>query len=227
MGAAGWNGPWGQAGSAAVSLRQFETYYGPQGGAWPFEKQALVKLRCVAGHAELSDRVHATRDQLVYSGQTFDFPAMHALRERQIRQFVRPGTIHAKLSEGALVDCEYAVQALQLTFGHRLCALRSANTLEALQAANRCGLLLPDQYESVHEACVFLRQLIDCLRMVRGNARDLTIPAARTADYEQLRQRLQRIYGDGAALDDLPLHLSAIRQFASDVQSVCKDDNSD
>ena len=42
---------------------------------------------------------------------------MRAMRERQVRQLVRGGSINAKLSEGGIVDLEYAVQALQLTFG--------------------------------------------------------------------------------------------------------------
>jgi glutamate-ammonia-ligase adenylyltransferase len=43
--------PFGQAGSGAVSLSDFEKYYAVDGPAWPYERQALVKFRCVAGNS--------------------------------------------------------------------------------------------------------------------------------------------------------------------------------
>ena len=107
----------------------------------------------------------------------FDFPAMRAMRERQIRQLVRGGAINAKLSDGGIVDCEYAVQALQMTFGDDMLTLRHPNTLQALSEAARFGLIKPAHHASIQRAYVFLRELIDCLRMVRGNAKDLTLPA--------------------------------------------------
>ena len=41
--------PYGRAGSLAVSLDAFQQYFSPDGAAWPYERQALVKLRPVAG----------------------------------------------------------------------------------------------------------------------------------------------------------------------------------
>ena len=217
--------PWGKAGSPAVSFQHCEAYYSETGGAWPFERQALVKLRCVAGDATFSRRIHQLRDDIIYGVRPFAFDAMRALREQQIRQFVRPGTTHAKLSEGGLVDCEYSVQALQLTFGSRHPALRTENTLKALHAAKSLNLITSQQHQAVEAACVFLRQLIDCLRMVRGNAKDLTVPDSGTVDHGQLAQRLRHVYGDQVLLEDLTERLTVIREFAEFVRAVCKDDN--
>jgi glutamate-ammonia-ligase adenylyltransferase len=41
--------PYGQAGPGAVMLSDFREYYREGGPAWPYEKQALVRLRSIAG----------------------------------------------------------------------------------------------------------------------------------------------------------------------------------
>ncbi|HWL07718.1 MAG TPA: glutamine synthetase adenylyltransferase, partial [Planctomicrobium sp.] len=64
--------PYGKAGPLAVSLHEFESYFGPSGAAWPYERQALVKLRPIAGDAALGKKVVALRDRLIYRGEPFD-----------------------------------------------------------------------------------------------------------------------------------------------------------
>lgn len=214
--------PYGQAGSAAVALQDFEAYYRTDGPAWPYERQALVKLRCVAGDPQFAARVTDVCQRTVYAAGQFDFAAMRAMRERQIRQLVRGGTINAKLSDGGLVDCEYAVQALQLTFGRDLPTLRHANTRHVLQEAARLSLIAPEQSREVEEAYVFLRELIDCLRMVRGNARDLTVPDAGTPDAQQLARRMQTIHDSRIPLDQLERQMAIVRQFSRDVEQHCR-----
>ena len=41
--------PYGKAGSLSVSLDAFRRYFAPDGPAWAYERQALVKLRPIAG----------------------------------------------------------------------------------------------------------------------------------------------------------------------------------
>lgn len=182
--------PYGRAGSLAVSLDAFEKYFGPEGAAWPYERQALVKLRPVAGDESLGLWITELRDQLIYSGEPFDSAAMRAMRERQLRQLVQAGTVNAKLSPGALVDCEYLVQGLQITYGHKFAAVRRTNTLDAMQALNACGIIKDSDYENLKGAYIFLRNLIDALRVVRGNARDLTVPLPDSEEFGFLARRL-------------------------------------
>ena len=66
------------------------------------------------------------------------------MRELQIKQLVRPGTINAKFSPGALVDVEYVVQAAQIAFGRDDPAVRSPSTLEAIAALAAAGRLDAD-----------------------------------------------------------------------------------
>ena len=182
--------PYGSAGPLAVSLDAFEDYFAPSGPAWPYERQSLVRMRPIAGDAALGQRVIELRDQLVYTEAPFDVNALRAMRERQLRQLVQPGVWNAKLSSGGLVDCEYLVQALQITHGHAQPELRQAGTSDALVALHKHGILTGDQFEKLHTSYVFLRRLIDALRMVRGDARDLAVPAPDTEEFAYLARRL-------------------------------------
>ena len=186
--------PWGEAGSMAVSLDGFRRYFVRSGPAWAYERQSLIRLRPVAGDPRLGHEVARLRDVLVYDGGPLDVTAMRAMRERQIRHLVRGGTFNPKFSRGGLVDVEYLVQGLQLRHGHRDERLRSPNTGEAMAALAAAGLLSEDDHEKLRKAQTFLRWLIEALRVVRGNARDLTIPPSGSDEFAYLARRLR--YGD-------------------------------
>ncbi len=189
--------PYGRAGSLAVSVDAFQHYFGPEGAAWPYERQALVKLRPVAGDNAFGEHIVQIRDKILYRGEPFDVVAMRGMREKQVLQLVKAETINAKLSPGGLVDCEYLVQGLQITHGHLDPRLRTTNTLEALSALADLGIIPDVDYAELREAYVFLRKLIDALRMVRGHARDLTVPTPDSEAFEFLARRLG--YGNDTA----------------------------
>ncbi|QDT96172.1 [protein-PII] uridylyltransferase family protein [Gimesia aquarii] len=182
--------PYGQAGSLAVSAEAFQSYFSYGGASWPYERQALVKLRPIAADEEFGNHVVRMRDAILYSGKPFDVAAMLAMREKQIQQLVKGGTINAKLGDGGLVDCEYLIQGLQITYGHRNPMLRTTNTLEGITALKELGLISPDDFQNLRNAYIFLRRLIDALRMVRGNAKDLTVPPQEQEEFEFLARRL-------------------------------------
>jgi glutamate-ammonia-ligase adenylyltransferase len=182
--------PYGRAGQLAVSLASFQQYFCADGPAWPYERQALVKLRPITGDEAFGRKIVALRDSLIYTSQTFDAAPLRAMRERQVRQLVRAGTFQAKLSPGGLVDLEYLVQALQLTHGHRDVAFRTTNTLGAAAALRDAGVFAVEDHARFVAAYGFFRRLIDALRMVRGDARDLTVPSSRSEEFEFLARRL-------------------------------------
>lgn len=197
--------PYGKAGSLAVSLEAFRRYFAPDGPAWAYERQALVKLRPIAGDAELGRRIMTLRDAFLYTGKPFDVVAMRAMRERQLRHLVTPGTFNAKFSPGGLVDVEYLVQALQITYGHAYPELRVPNTRQAMKALQTVGILATDDYERLFAAYNFLRNLINALRIVRGHAKDLTVPPTGSEELAFLARRL----GYGADVDRLLADLTA------------------
>ena len=206
--------PYGRAGSLAVSLDAFSGYFAPEGAAWPYERQALVKLRPITGDGQFGAEIVALRDRLIYSGEPFDVAAMRAMREKQLRQLVRAGTTNAKLSPGQLVDTEYLVQGLQITHGHLAASLRAVNTLDALDALKDRGIVSAEEAARLREAYVFQRSLIDALRIVRGHARDLTVPAPQSEEFVFLARRLG--YGPHVARleGDIERYAETIRQLS-------------
>jgi glutamate-ammonia-ligase adenylyltransferase len=203
--------PYGKAGSLAVSLEAFRRYFAPEGPAWAYERQALVKLRPIAGDPELGRQIVALRDAFLYTGNPFDVVAMRAMRERQLRHLVTPGTFNAKFSPGGLVDVEYLVQALQITYGHAYPELRVPNTRQALKALQAVGILAPDDYDRLLAAYNFLRNLINALRIVRGHAKDLTVPPTGSEELAFLVRRLGYGTDTERLLADLTTHTVAVQ----------------
>jgi glutamate-ammonia-ligase adenylyltransferase len=201
--------PYGKAGSMAVPFESFRTYYAHDGAAWAYERQSLVKLRPITGDEKLNEEICKLRDIYAYESGPFDVTAMRAMRERQVRHLVTGGTFNAKFSRGGLVDIEYLIQGLQINHGAREPSLRLTNLREAMSALHKAGILSDDDYTRLHKAYTFLRWLIDSLRVVRGNSKDVTMPpfgsdeftflARRLryeADVEQLRDELTRYVAD-------------------------------
>ena len=205
--------PYGNAGSLSVSLDAFRRYFSPGGPAWAYERQALVRLRHVAGDKALGQQVTRLRDEYVYTGAGFDVTAMRAMRERQVRHLVKGGTFNPKFSPGGLVDVEYLVQGLQINYGHDLPGLRQTNTRKAMAALAEEGILSPDDYSRLRKAHTFLRWLIDSLRVVRGNAKDVTMPPENSEEMAFLARRVN--FADAPAR----LH-SELMRYTEDVREL-------
>ena len=90
--------PHGEKGLLANSFDDVKRYYRTGGAAAPFERQALIKLRHVAGHAALGRRIERYRDEFVYSRTSWPLDTALHLRRRQIRELIPKGAIHVKYS---------------------------------------------------------------------------------------------------------------------------------
>lgn len=144
--------PHGGKGSLTNPFDEIIKYYGDRGLAAPFERQSLIKLRHVAGDAALGKRVEAHRDHYVYSGKPWDLRPALNLRRQQLKELVERGTVNLKHSPGGIVDIEYAVQYLQIMHGHKLTALRTSNTMQALAALIDRGLVTRQDGEDLRKA---------------------------------------------------------------------------
>jgi [glutamine synthetase] adenylyltransferase / [glutamine synthetase]-adenylyl-L-tyrosine phosphorylase len=182
--------PDGNKGPLAVSFDRFQSYYHPAGEAAPFERQALTKLRFIAGDSALGRAIETHRDRFVYAANPWDRDSALHLRQRQTNERVKAGTVNVKYGPGGLIDIEYAVQYLQVQHGHDHPDLRTPNTREALDRLRRGRFLSAREYGELREAYRFLRTLIDGLRMVRGNAEDLVLPDESSDEYKFLARRL-------------------------------------
>jgi len=205
--------PYGKAGSLSVSLDAFRRYFAPNGPAWSYERQALVKLRPVAGDAQLGKEIVQLRDKFIYTGEPFDVTAMRAMREKQLRYLVKGRTFNPKYSLGGLVDIEYMVQGLQITYGRGQPGLCDPNTRQAMAALADAGIYSPEDYTRLRKAHTFLRWLIDSLRVVRGNAKDVAMPEETSEEFAFLARRMH--YGS----DTARLHAELLR-FTEDVREI-------
>ena len=204
--------PYGSAGPLASSLSAFERYYSESGDAMQFERMALVKLRFVVGDPDLAARIVHTRDSFVYSETPLDVENILHLRQRQMTEMVAPGVANAKYSSGGLVDMEYFTQALQIVMGHKDESVRVSNTLDAIERLSHEGYLDLTLAEEIRSSYSFLRRLIDALRVVRGNAKDLAIPSSESQEFAYLARRLQ--YETTAELNEaIKKHMFAASQF--------------
>jgi glutamate-ammonia-ligase adenylyltransferase len=184
--------PYGRAGPPATALSGFTDYFRAGGPAWGYERQALIKLRAIAGEAHLGHEVESFRDDFVYGPEPFDIDSCLRLRRLQVEQLVAPGTVNAKYSPGALVDVEYFVQALQIEHGLAEPRLRTTSTVQAIDAIEVTGRLTRDRAARLRAGYRFYRALIDSLRVVRGHARDLTVPPDGSLEFSRLARRMRR-----------------------------------
>ncbi|WP_455383509.1 [protein-PII] uridylyltransferase family protein, partial [Salinispira pacifica] len=182
--------PHGSAGPVACSVENFLRYYSPGGEAHSYERLALVRLRAIGGDEELGRQIERIRDELVYTGSSIDLVQIRELRAIQLAEKTDGGRLNAKFSPGALVDLEYSVQILQVIHGKTNPALRTPRIHKALEALAEAGTILAEEAERLIQAYRFLRNLINGLRMLRGNAKDLFLPEAGSPEYTHLARRM-------------------------------------
>ena len=182
--------PHGQAGPVAVSLMSFCTYFGPDGDALSYERLSLVRLRCIGGNRDLGNQVERLRDEFIYNSDEIDLAELRALRIKQLVEKGGDKKPNAKFSPGALVDLEYTVQILQLTYGRTDPRLRTPRIHEALRNLVESGVMEGGEAEAIREAYEFFRDLINGLRMLRGNAQDLFMPSPGSSEFLHLARRI-------------------------------------
>ena len=210
--------PYGDSGPLACSLETFATYYDVDGAALSYERLALVRLRAVAGDAALGARIERLRDSMLYTRGSLDMASLADLRARQVREKCPGGVANAKFSPGALVDVEYTVQILQVVHGSDTPALRTPSVHAALDELCRLEVIDHADAQTLAASYDFLRRLINGLRMLRGSARDLLLPATDSAEYAHLARRIgyggRGGLGEAAQLrTDFEVHTAAVRSF--------------
>ncbi|TMA20111.1 MAG: bifunctional [glutamate--ammonia ligase]-adenylyl-L-tyrosine phosphorylase/[glutamate--ammonia-ligase] adenylyltransferase, partial [Deltaproteobacteria bacterium] len=167
--------PSGSAGPLVVSFDALASYHGREARLW--ERQALLRLRPVAGDEPLFERAFAqVIEPSVY--RPIDRAAaakeLLSMRERIEREIAdeSPGRYNSKLGRGGLVDVEFAVQFLQLAHGADDPQIRSANTPQALGLLLEHGHLAAQDHAPLARGYRFLRRLESRLRIVRDRSVD-------------------------------------------------------
>lgn len=152
--------PEGKAGPLSRTLASHQSYY--ERWAEPWEFQALLKARPVAGDRELGAEFVAMVSPMVWSAADREgfVDAARAMRRRVLEHIpAREADRQLKLGAGGLRDVEFAVQLLQLVHGRSDERIRPSATLSALAQLTRTGYVGREDGESLHQAYAFLRKL--------------------------------------------------------------------
>ena len=168
--------PEGKKGPLARSLDSYLEYY--ERWAEPWEHQALIKARAVAGRLDLAeDFIRGTR-RFTFPEQVGDdaLAQIRHLKARMEKERVPKRTDprrHMKMGPGGLSDIEFAAQVLQMRFGATYASLRVAGTRSALSHAADHELISAFDALRLIEAYDFLSKLRDRLFFMVGRPVDI------------------------------------------------------
>ena len=183
--------PEGRDGPLVRSLASFRAYY--ERWAKPWEFQALIKARPVAGDASLGEQFTDLVLPYVYPERLSPeaIREIRGMKARAERALAARGVAHreVKRGPGGIRDIEFAVQLLQLVHARRDTSLRSANTLDALSALAHGAYVGDDDAADLGRAYRLLRQIEHRLQLAQERQTH-TVP-----DDEAGRRTLARSLG--------------------------------
>jgi [glutamine synthetase] adenylyltransferase / [glutamine synthetase]-adenylyl-L-tyrosine phosphorylase len=160
--------PEGARGALSRSLESTLYYYDTLGRTW--ERQALIKLRPVAGDPELGRQFMQAIEPYVYR-KYLSFSEINEIKtlKRKIEhKSNRAGAESAdvKTGRGGIRDIEFTTQFLQLLGGGDSHALRQANTLKAIGALAHDGYLTDQEFLILDDGYRYLRRLEHRLQLL-------------------------------------------------------------
>src|SRR5262249_6201968 len=141
--------PEGHRGPLARSLASTLSYYDTLGRTW--ERQALIKVRPVAGDMELGRQFLHAIEPFVYR-KYLSFAEINEIKALKRRIEHKTGLAgdserEVKTGHGGIRDIEFTIQFLQLLNGGDLPEVRQRNTLLAMQALESVGCLTDQEYQ--------------------------------------------------------------------------------
>ncbi|WP_245579761.1 bifunctional [glutamine synthetase] adenylyltransferase/[glutamine synthetase]-adenylyl-L-tyrosine phosphorylase [Brevibacterium album] len=174
--------PEGRSGPLVRTLDSYAAYYAKWSEPW--EAQALLRARPVAGSRELGDDFTQLIDPLRYPEEVPESSVrqMRRLKARMESERLPRGAdrkTHLKLGHGGLSDVEWTVQLIQLRYGHAVPGLRTTSTLPALDSAILHGLVGPEDGRVLREAWMLASGLRSAAMLYRGRTA-ASLPVDRT-----------------------------------------------
>jgi glutamate-ammonia-ligase adenylyltransferase len=205
--------PEGSTGRLVWSTRAAVDYYYSRGRAW--ERQALIRMRPVAGDTALGERLRRELDPFIFPAtlSSADIAEIRGLKLQmeKVAEDRGPSESQIKIGRGGIRDVEYIVQYLQLIHAARIPALKNANIFQAFELLDAHGLLKPEETDILRQGYRFLRKVEhriqlahlsqthrlpeeprELLRLVRGLGFDTTAAFRERLDFHAAR--IRRVY---------------------------------
>ncbi|WP_432546652.1 bifunctional [glutamine synthetase] adenylyltransferase/[glutamine synthetase]-adenylyl-L-tyrosine phosphorylase [Kineococcus sp. SYSU DK004] len=212
--------PEGRNGPLVRSLESYRAYY----ARWsqPWEAQALLRARPVAGDMDLGEEFLALVDPLRWPAgglSEADVREVRRIKARVESERLPRGADphrHLKLGRGGTSDVEWTAQLLQLRGAGDHEALRTTSTRAALAGAVRAGLLEAEDHEVLLSAWELATRARNAVALWRGKPGDSLPTTRRDLD------GVARLFGfePGAAAEFEELYLRTTRRARGVVERV-------
>ncbi len=153
--------PEGSRGHLVWTVSTSLNYYESVGRTW--ERQALIRLRPIAGDLELGRRYRDRLDPFIFR-KLLTEDALNDLKnlKAQIESLASSrghSSRHVKIGRGGIRDVEFIVQYLQLLYGASYPEVKHANVFEVLESLARRGVLNAEEADSLGIGYRLLRQV--------------------------------------------------------------------
>jgi glutamate-ammonia-ligase adenylyltransferase len=167
--------PEGRNGAIVRSLNGYRVYYERWAALWEF--QALTRARHAAGDAHVTHALLEAVKPKVWRGplgpdELREIRRIKARIERERVGAKEDPRYQVKLGVGGLADVEFTVQLQQMQNGHEYWSLRTPNTLEAIDALEREGLVETRDAAWLRDAYLLLNRVRNHMYLLRGLATD-------------------------------------------------------
>ncbi len=182
--------PSGNQGLLVSHIDTFRSYHAKQAAPW--ERQALLRARGVAGSQRLADEFENLRRRILIQPNPPDLNGeMHRIRLRMEAELARESGARRdfKTGRGGLLDVETVVQYLQLQHASRHGDLIEMHTVaEQIKLLERHEILAPGDAAVLAAGWDFLQRLSSRLRIVEN--RSISDLDAERGDLDEVAKRL-------------------------------------
>ena len=168
--------PEGKQGPLVRTLDSYAAYYAKWSKVW--EAQALLRADAVVGDLDLRRRFEELIDPLRFPESGIsedDVIEVRRIKSRIDMERLPRGAdplLHLKLGRGGLADIEWTVQLLQMRHAGQVPALRTTQTLAALDAAAEAGLVSADDVEVLATGWRMVSRMRNAVTLARGKSGD-------------------------------------------------------
>jgi glutamate-ammonia-ligase adenylyltransferase len=205
--------PHGATGPLVPTIDSLVNYYESWGEPW--ERQALIKARHIAGSEEIGKRFQDFVVSFTFSRQ-LDESALEdvkRVKHRAEKEFTVEPRIHLKQGTGGIRDIEFYVQFSQLTIGWKYPEVRTGNTLYAIEALAKMKVLLEGEESTLSLAYIFFRTIEHRLQLRALTPQSIVPNSSKEVDLLACSLGFEAVGGSAADvfLDTLNHYRSRVR----------------